>query len=737
MAESLSLSRRDSVVGLISSATARMVALVPAGLALILYGITCSPTVNFTDSGELITVAWTGGIAHPPGYPLYTILSSLFVHLPLSNPAWRMNLLSALFAALAVGLFYLLIIETLTGMPAVRRTAAPRGTAAASRPHPPGRSPRPAAPAARKDKALARSAPAPQDRATPVPPPPERASSLATAISAAPPLPWTTVAGGLAGAGLLAASLTFWNWATQAKFYTLHYAFVAALLWLALRTHRALAADRAANAPPVPRWPPHRWSPSVRLLHLLAFLTGLSLTNHYLTFLLLPGIGLLLLLPLPTTQQAVRRIVRHAGTLLLAGFSPLLLYLYLPIRASMHPLLAWGLPTTWGDFWRQVTAQTYQGLFGTASLGQHLSEAVIYAANQFSPGLGVLLLIPVGAGLIYLWRTDRTLLVASALTALAALVVALNYNIREIATYYVPFYLILLWWAGLGVAEGIRWIASRQAVGATVLRTPALAVIAGALLPLLALGINWGAAGHGNNFTAELYVRNAFQNFRPNAVVLTDYWDFTSASFYFQHVLNERPDVVVIDKSLLRQPFYLDYLERTYPEVVGQNATAFATFKTLLRQWIDTGQTPRQLSAAYIEVLNGFIDSNLGQRPVYTIFIVPASDPQEQREVDALLGPRQSRLVPAGLGYRIGVNAEDRATQDPQFDLRGITSDKVPLDEIEASVVALYPIFLQRIGTYLQESPTPADQQVGTRLLTQATALQPLLVYQDERPRLR
>ena len=39
---------------------------------------TLTPTVGFHDSGELITVAYTLGIAHPPGYSLYTLLSKVF-----------------------------------------------------------------------------------------------------------------------------------------------------------------------------------------------------------------------------------------------------------------------------------------------------------------------------------------------------------------------------------------------------------------------------------------------------------------------------------------------------------------------------------------------------------------------------------------------------------------------------------------------------------------------------------
>jgi len=38
------------------------------------------------------------GIAHPPGYPLFTMLASLLHKLPVGSPAWRINLLSVLLA---------------------------------------------------------------------------------------------------------------------------------------------------------------------------------------------------------------------------------------------------------------------------------------------------------------------------------------------------------------------------------------------------------------------------------------------------------------------------------------------------------------------------------------------------------------------------------------------------------------------------------------------------------------
>lgn len=77
-----------------------------AGMAAFaVYLATLAPGVPAGDSGELITVAATHGVAHPPGYPLATMIGSAWITLfPVGSVAWRMNLLSALFASLAVAL---------------------------------------------------------------------------------------------------------------------------------------------------------------------------------------------------------------------------------------------------------------------------------------------------------------------------------------------------------------------------------------------------------------------------------------------------------------------------------------------------------------------------------------------------------------------------------------------------------------------------------------------------------
>ena len=56
---------------------------------------TLAPSLVGGDSGELIAAAYNLGVAHPPGYPLFTLLLRLFQFIPIDGIGWRSNLLSA------------------------------------------------------------------------------------------------------------------------------------------------------------------------------------------------------------------------------------------------------------------------------------------------------------------------------------------------------------------------------------------------------------------------------------------------------------------------------------------------------------------------------------------------------------------------------------------------------------------------------------------------------------------
>jgi hypothetical protein len=92
-------------------------------IPLVVYYFTTCPVIYFGDAGELIVAAWRGGIAHPPGYPLYVILLAIFLRLPLQflaphtqffQPiAWQANLFSAVVGAAAIWVLFLIVLRIL------------------------------------------------------------------------------------------------------------------------------------------------------------------------------------------------------------------------------------------------------------------------------------------------------------------------------------------------------------------------------------------------------------------------------------------------------------------------------------------------------------------------------------------------------------------------------------------------------------------------------------------------
>ena len=74
---------------------------------LALYIATLSPGVDFWDIGEMQTVPYLLGIAHPTGFPLFVLLGFAFSHVvPVGSVAWRMSLMCALASATAAFALY-------------------------------------------------------------------------------------------------------------------------------------------------------------------------------------------------------------------------------------------------------------------------------------------------------------------------------------------------------------------------------------------------------------------------------------------------------------------------------------------------------------------------------------------------------------------------------------------------------------------------------------------------------
>lgn len=92
-------------------------------LPAIVYLRTMPSTVYGLDSAELSVGAYTLGLVHPPGYPLYLLLGKLFTFLPVGNVGYRLNLMSTVFGIATILLVYF-IARRLTGQPVAALAAA-------------------------------------------------------------------------------------------------------------------------------------------------------------------------------------------------------------------------------------------------------------------------------------------------------------------------------------------------------------------------------------------------------------------------------------------------------------------------------------------------------------------------------------------------------------------------------------------------------------------------------------
>ncbi len=338
------------------------IALLISAAGFVLLATRVAPGVLPGDSGEFQFVPYIWGVPHPTGYPLYVLLGGAWSHLlPIGDVAFRMNLFSALWGSLALGMLYLLVV-TILGL---GRTKADR---------------------------------------------------------------WAVRAGGFVGAIVPLASAIFQRQSLVAEVYTMHHLLALLILLTALRwmdEHRPWGSA---------------W---------LAVALGLGLAHHRSTILLIPGLLAAWIVP---PRPKIRW-----KTALAALAAPLLLYLFIPLRAphlsylrlDLGPAGSWNLydPTLAG-FLRFVSGSRFAGEM--RSIGE--------AAGQL-PAAWKLLLSQVGwggmalsvAGIVAMAVRRRWRALALVLIGLASIVTFdLFYGIGDIRDFYGTAVVLLALLTGVG-----------------------------------------------------------------------------------------------------------------------------------------------------------------------------------------------------------------------------------------------------------------------------------------------
>jgi len=437
------------------------------GLCLAVYVLTLAPGVLGGDSGELEYIPYILGVAHPTGYPLYTLLGWLWAHgVAVGDVAYRMNLLSAVLGASTAAVLYL-IVQHLTS----------------------------------------RQVPA------------------------------------LLAAVLLAFSPTFWMQAIVAEVYTLNTTFIVVVIYLLLR------------------WEATR--PSDRYLLLAAFVYGLSLTHHRVILIFLPALALFVWLNDRRVFTNARLVLKIAAL----GFSPLLLYLYAPLRIwQLYPPIfhdqildnllgtSFGVEFEWpkvavvGKFFVLLTRQygwaTILGAWGL------VASLATLPRNRLDPSL-------TDFGSLERHRPcAMMLLVAGLCTALFGLF----YQAFDVEVFLLPFYLLFALWVGLGWETLDKAIRARAGtVLAAVLLLPALAWSLWNGYNQLAvdrLDIRVGDIPPLSRSIAQTADEMFSYPYERDSTVLVD-WGMAYALQYRQAVEGVRPDLEIMPINLFRRYDYV------------------------------------------------------------------------------------------------------------------------------------------------------------------------------------
>ncbi|MBI3892653.1 MAG: DUF2723 domain-containing protein [Candidatus Wallbacteria bacterium] len=432
------------------------------------------------------------------------------------------------------------------------------------------------------------------------------------------------------GAGLMAVSKELWDQGTACEVYSLHAALTAACLLAALTFWKG---------------------PSARRLAMTAGMLGLSFTNHLTTLWNVPALAWLVLCDWQpwrsggAWQPSRRELARAAA----AFGAMLLLYAYVPIRASQGVLFNHGEPGTVGSFLYHLTGRQFQYRMFTdpeAGIAKEVGEFWERFQLQFTPWL--LPLVAIGA--VALAMRSRSLAIAMALLVAVNLVFDLNYHIPDKDGYFLGVYLA----CALCAAEGLAALATMAGRGRPPGQRAVATAVAGLLLLAAPAVVNRPLVDKSSNRSLPEFTEELFKRLPPGGLLMVDDQFLIWSAAYVQLLERRYVDRMVVNDYLLCLPWYVHHLRRRYPqlvlpssvdELVGERGAEVAKAK---------GWKIGDISQRYIErIARAIVEANLKQRRVFWNW----HDSEERKEWKGL--PVTNR----GLFYEVLKAAP--ATQEP------------------------------------------------------------------------
>ena len=373
------------------------------------------------------------------------------------------------------------------------------------------------------------------------------------------------------------------------------------------------------------------------------------------TLLIIPGVAYLYFTKNGFTSKSIKQIL-----FMLLIFFPILIliYSYLPIRASQNPVMNWGNPIEWERILRHISGQQYQvWLFSsTEAAAKQFNYFVSNLFNEFAVSLVIAI-----TGMIVSFIYARRFFIFNIIVFLSTVLYSINYDINDIDSYFLLAYIALAFFAVFGIVQLILFTAKYK-----------MQILMPISVLVLFTGIqfysNYDDVNQRNNFIYEDYTKAILNTLPKNAIVFSYQWDyFISASYYFQFVENYRKDIVVIDKELLRRSWYYNQLNTNHPALLTGVSSEVNQFKEALKPF----EREEQFNANLLEnlfrrIMTGLIATNIDKQD---FFIAPELVDGEMKRGEFQL-PEGYTLVLHLLLFKV-VNTSDYVEAPlPDFKIR-------------------------------------------------------------------
>jgi len=626
--------------------------------ALVLYILTLAPTTQFWDTSEYIAAAYTLGIPHPPGNPLFVVMAHVWGLIPwVANYAQRINLFAAATSAVSAGCWFLIGERWLRSFVPARW--------------------------------------------------PRRLAALAGAIVAATAFTvWnqSVVNEKVYTLSLLSIALILWlivRWDDQPAGEAHDHYLLLIIYLLALTSTNHMMGVLVGPVVIILLYPPLKkqrpasaaertleWSQLVVFFSVWALVMSLGLEHWQ----LVAAAGVVFVGALVFALTAGNAMFALAALgVMIVGLS---VYTYLPIRAGFYPAINEGEPTTWDALWAVLTRAQY----GKPSIldnptqppgaGNSGHTLVLYwdqllnywqyfkwqFGHDWSERWQLALALLFGGfglfGAVRHWLADkRTALAMTFLvfTFTFALVFYLNFKygyslhtqlpvlqheVRERDYFFICSFAIWGIWVGMGLAAGLEWIGEwfreRQPLESRrwLYGTPLLVV---ALIPLF--GNRLTASRKGETLARD-FASDLLQSVEPYGVLVTAGDNDTFPLWYAQEVEGIRRDVLIVNLSLANTDWHVRQIQRRpvepfdstrAPDIYRGREWPMPTGKLLsfsdeqldaLEQFyildqkriarlglIDIPLDPQMLGKPYLELADVIvlqvIKDQLGKRPIY------------------------------------------------------------------------------------------------------------------------